>query len=175
MLIGLTTGLSRIIVQCNQQARQLRATTRTKSIFYSYRDIYTVIAGVLIGIILSIISIAYLFTFQIGVERQITHQMQWFVGQQGCFNHQQAVYFVYADNPRKSEYICSDELAATLQRGIPSVLSVHFVVTYDFGRVRGYNFESIKSLPPELLQGAGGSATGCVDPVLPACDLTVPE
>ena len=171
-IIGATVGIARFIAQYNQQINHQSNTISTKYFRLNYHIMATII-GMFLGAIISVILITYLFMFQVGIERYVIHQMQAFVGKELCADGQKSVYFVYSDYPRSSEYFCSNALAAFIQEQHLTTLSVRFAATYDFGNVRGFHIESVESIPPDLLQNMGGSGTGCLDPVLPACDSTL--
>ncbi len=135
---------------------------------HSQRIAFTVI-GLIIGVVLALSTLTYLFTYQIGVKRSVTHTMRWVLGDGNCNDQGQIVYLVYAEFPHFYEQFCSDTLAAYLRQHTSSTVVVTFEATYDFGSLRGYHIQQIDDYPSTLPDGWTGGGGGCGDTFLPPC------
>ena len=105
--------------------------------------------------------------FFVGVEKTVTHEMRWTVGEGRNARGEREILLIYTQHPYHYERFYSEKLAGYLESLGRDTVPVTFRVTSDFGTVRDYRVRHVGEWPGKSTGWTGGGS-GCGG-ALPPC------
>ncbi len=118
------------------------------------------------GVIVTVIGAAIMLVH--GTREQQIRTMIPITTTDTCANGAPATYLIYVDAPNAYDQLCSPALYVYLQNYAAPTIPVTFVVTKDFGQLRGFHITTVGTFPVDGIASSHGR--GCGASIPPPCD-----